>query len=137
MSSSQASNGKRRIGVVTISRADYSHLYWPMRELSSHPGVELGVFVLGPHLSPSFGLTIAEIERDGFPIQAHMECLLSSDSDTGMAKMIGVAILSHMNWARRAIENGEKHATGRWHDCMTRFDPGRCFRPEGPRLSAI
>ena len=34
-----------------------------------------------------------EIERDGFPIQARIECLLSSDTDTGMAKTIGVAIL--------------------------------------------
>ena len=48
---------------------------------------------LGPHLSPEFGNTIDEIERDGFPIQARIECLLSSDTDTGMAKTIGVAIL--------------------------------------------
>jgi UDP-N-acetylglucosamine 2-epimerase (non-hydrolysing)/GDP/UDP-N,N'-diacetylbacillosamine 2-epimerase (hydrolysing) len=86
-------NARRRIAVVTTSRADYSHLYWPLRELAAHPGVELGVFVLGPHLSPEFGVTIAEIERDGFPIQARIECLLSSDSDTGMAKTIGLAIL--------------------------------------------
>jgi len=86
--------GKRRIGVVTTSRADYSHLYWPLRELAAHPDVELAVFVLGAHLSPEFGLTIAEIERDGFPIQARIECLLSSDTDTGMAKTIGLAILS-------------------------------------------
>jgi UDP-N-acetylglucosamine 2-epimerase (non-hydrolysing)/GDP/UDP-N,N'-diacetylbacillosamine 2-epimerase (hydrolysing) len=83
----------RRIAVVTTSRADYSHLYWPLRELAAHPGVELGVFVLGPHLSPEFGNTIAEIERDGLPLQARIECLLSSDSDTGMAKTIGLAIL--------------------------------------------
>ena len=85
--------GKRRIGVVTTSRADYSHLYWPLRELAAHPDVELGVFVLGAHLSPAFGSTLGEIERDGFPIQARIECLLSSDTDTGMAKTIGVAIL--------------------------------------------
>ena len=84
----------RRIGVVTTSRADYSHLFWPLRELASHPGIDLGVFALGPHLSPQFGNTIAEIERDGFPIQARMECLLSSDTDTGMAKTIGIAIQS-------------------------------------------
>ena len=89
-----AQSGARRIGVVTSSRADYSHLYWPLRELQRHPSVELGVFALGPHLSPEFGLTVAEIERDGFPIQARIECLLSSDTDTGMAKTIGVAILS-------------------------------------------
>jgi UDP-N-acetylglucosamine 2-epimerase (non-hydrolysing)/GDP/UDP-N,N'-diacetylbacillosamine 2-epimerase (hydrolysing) len=54
----------------------------------------LGVFALGPHLSPQYGNTIAEIERDDFPIQARIECLLGSDTDTGMAKTIGVAILS-------------------------------------------
>ncbi len=88
------SGTKRRIGVVTTSRADYSHLYWPLRELQAHAEIELGVFVLGPHLSPEFGQTIHEIERDGFPIVARIECLLSSDTDTGMAKTIGVAILS-------------------------------------------
>jgi UDP-hydrolysing UDP-N-acetyl-D-glucosamine 2-epimerase len=83
----------RRIGVITTSRADYSHLYWPLRELASRPDIELGLFVLGPHLSPTFGATIAEIERDGFPIQARIECLLDSDTDTGMAKTIGIAML--------------------------------------------
>ena len=84
---------KRRIGVITTSRSDYSHLYWPLRELAAHPGVELGLFVLGAHLAPEFGNTIKEIERDGFPIFAGIECLLSSDTDTGMAKTIGIAIL--------------------------------------------
>jgi UDP-hydrolysing UDP-N-acetyl-D-glucosamine 2-epimerase len=85
---------KRKIAVVTTSRADYSHLYWPLRELAANPEVKLGVIALGPHLSPEFGNTIAEIEREGFPIKARIECLLSSDTDTGMAKTIGVAILS-------------------------------------------
>src|ERR1019366_3613972 len=84
---------KRRIAVVTTSRADYSHLYWVLRELAPHPDVELGVIAIGPHLSPAYGNTIAEIERNGFPIKARIECLLSSDSDVGMAKTIGVAIL--------------------------------------------
>ena len=84
---------RRRIGVVTTSRADYSHLYWPLRELAEDPDVDLGVFVVGAHLSPAFGATAQEIERDGFPVKARIECLLSSDSDTGMAKTIGVAIL--------------------------------------------
>ncbi len=87
------SAARRRIGVVTTSRADYSHLYWPLRELAGNPQIELGVFALGPHLSPQFGNTLQEIEHDGFPIQARIECLLSSDTDTGMAKTIGLAIL--------------------------------------------
>ena len=79
---------------MTTSRADYSHLYWPLRELAADAGIELGVFALGPHLSPQFGGTISEIEKDRFPIKARIECLLNSDSDTGMAKTIGIAIQS-------------------------------------------
>src|SRR6202162_3070134 len=84
---------RRTIAVITTSRADYSHLYWPLRELSAHPGVELKIIAMGAHLSPDFGCTIQEIERDGFPIAERIECLLSSDSDLGMAKTIGVATL--------------------------------------------
>ncbi|KAA6456892.1 UDP-N-acetylglucosamine 2-epimerase (hydrolyzing) [Acidobacteria bacterium AB60] len=84
---------RRSVAVVTTSRADYSHLYWPLRELSAHPLIDLGVWVMGPHLAPEFGSTVREIESDGFPIQGRIECLLSSDTDTGMAKTIGVAVL--------------------------------------------
>ena len=85
---------KRTIAVVTTSRADYSHLYWPLKDLEAHPGVDMKLIVLGSHLSPQFGSTVEEIERDGFPIAAKLECLLGSDTDVGMAKTIGVAILS-------------------------------------------
>ena len=85
---------KRTIAVVTTSRADYSHLYWPLHDLSRHPDVDLKLIVMGPHLSPEFGHTVREIERDGLHIAARIECLLSSDTDVGMAKTIGLATLS-------------------------------------------
>ena len=85
---------KRKIAVITTSRADYGHLYWPLRDLSNHESVDLRIIVLGPHLSPEFGNTIQEIEKDGFRIASRVECLLSSDTDVGMAKTIGVATLS-------------------------------------------
>jgi UDP-N-acetylglucosamine 2-epimerase (non-hydrolysing)/GDP/UDP-N,N'-diacetylbacillosamine 2-epimerase (hydrolysing) len=85
---------KRKIAVVTTSRADYGHLYWPLRELEKHPEVDLRLIALGAHLSPEFGATVREIEKDGFAIAAKLECLLSSDSDIGMAKTIGLATLS-------------------------------------------
>jgi UDP-N-acetylglucosamine 2-epimerase (non-hydrolysing)/GDP/UDP-N,N'-diacetylbacillosamine 2-epimerase (hydrolysing) len=85
---------KRKIAVITTSRADYGHLYWPLRDLADHDDVELKLIALGSHLSPEFGNTIQEIEMDGFEITARIECLLSSDSDVGMAKTIGNATLS-------------------------------------------
>ena len=85
---------KRTIAVVTSSRADYSHLYWPLHDLAQHPEVDLKLIVLGAHLAPQFGETVKEIEKDGFPIAARLECLLSSDTDVGMAKTLGVAVLA-------------------------------------------
>src|SRR5579862_6572541 len=92
---------KRTIAVVTTSRADYSLLYWPLRELAAHPDIELKIVALGPHLSPEFGSTIREIEKDGFSIDARIECLISADSDIGMAKTIGVATLSLADYLGR------------------------------------
>src|ERR1700734_3817421 len=84
---------KRKIAVVTSSRADYSHLYWPLKELSAKDDIDLRIVALGSHLSPEFGNTSDEIERDGFKIASKIECLLSSDTDLGMAKTIGLATL--------------------------------------------
>src|ERR1043165_8538661 len=84
---------RRKIVAITTSRADYGHLYWPLRDLESNVEVDLKIIALGPHLSPEFGQTVGEIERDGFGVDECIECLLSSDTDVGMAKTIGLATL--------------------------------------------
>jgi UDP-N-acetylglucosamine 2-epimerase (non-hydrolysing)/GDP/UDP-N,N'-diacetylbacillosamine 2-epimerase (hydrolysing) len=84
---------KRTIAVISSSRADYGHLYWPLHDLSENPHVNLKLIALGSHLSPEFGNTVQEIEKDGLEIDSRIECLLSSDSDVGMAKTIGMATL--------------------------------------------
>jgi len=86
-------NGKRKIAVVTTSRADYGHLYWTLKELESRPEINLRLIALGAHFSPEFGNTFTEIEADGFTIDERVECLISSDTDIGMAKTIGVAVI--------------------------------------------
>ena len=87
-------NRNRTIAVITTSRADYSHLYWPLRELAAHPDLDLKLIVMGSHLSPEFGLSAREIQKDGIAIAASVETLLSSDTDIGMAKSIGLGVLS-------------------------------------------
>ena len=84
---------KRTITVVSSSRADYSHLHWPLRELAAHPEIALKIVLMGPHLAAEFGHTARQFERDGFTIDARIESLLSSDTDVGMAKSIGLATL--------------------------------------------
>ena len=45
------------------------------------------------HLSPEFGLTINEIENDGYRITDKVEMLLSSDSPSAISKSIGLGLI--------------------------------------------
>ena len=87
-------NTPRKIAVLTTSRADYGHLYWVLKDLAANPDIELCIVVTGAHLSAEFGHTVDEITRDGFTVDERVECLLSSDTDIGMAKTIGIATIS-------------------------------------------
>lgn len=84
----------RRICVVTTSRADYGLLYWLMRAIREDDALELQVIAAGMHLSPEFGLTYRDIERDGFRIDRKIEMLLSGDTDSAVAKSIGVGLVA-------------------------------------------
>jgi len=83
----------KRICVVTGSRADYGVMYWVLHDLQAEPAVELQLLVTGMHLAPEFGLTVREIERDGFVISQRVEMLLSSDTAGGVAKSIGLGVI--------------------------------------------
>lgn len=84
---------KRRVCVVTGSRAEYGLLCWLMKEIQSSPALELQVVATGMHLSPEFGLTFRNIEEDGFRIDEKVEMLLSSDTPAGIAKSIGLGTI--------------------------------------------
>lgn len=83
----------RKICVVTGTRAEYGLLYWLMKEIQSDVDMELQLIVTGMHLSPEFGLTYKEIEKE-FPINKKIEMLLSSDTPIGISKSMGLAQIS-------------------------------------------
>ena len=83
----------KKIAAITSSRADYSHLYWPLKLLEADKSIDLTIICFGPHLSPEYGETWQQIKKDGFKQVKTLECLLSSDTDVGMAKSLGLAIL--------------------------------------------
>lgn len=84
---------KRKICVVTGTRAEYGLLYWLMKEIEADDDLELQVIVTGMHLSPEFGLTYKEIEKE-FKIDKKIEMLLSSDTSIGISKSMGLAQIS-------------------------------------------
>lgn len=83
----------RKICVVTGTRAEYGLLRWVMEGIRKTSGLELQVVATGMHLSPEFGLTYKEIEKDGFIIDRHVEMLLSSDTSVGLAKSMGLGLI--------------------------------------------
>lgn len=85
---------KRKICVVTGTRAEYSLLRWLMQEVLNHPELELQIIVTGMHLSPEFGLTYQDIEADGFRIDRKIEILTSSDTPVGVSKSMGLGMIS-------------------------------------------
>lgn len=84
---------KRKICVVTGTRAEYGLLYWLMRKIVEEKTLELQLIVTGMHLSPEFGLTYKEIEKE-FKIDKKIEILLSSDTPVGISKSMGLAQIS-------------------------------------------
>ena len=84
---------KRKICVVTGSRADYGLLRLVMAGINMDPELALQVIATGMHLSPTFGLTYKEIEADGFRIDFKVETLNSSDSPVGISESISKGLI--------------------------------------------
>ena len=83
----------RKIAVITGTRADYGLLYLLLKTIDTDSALQLQLIVTGMHLSPEFGLTYRDIERDGFQISEKVEILLSTDSHTGISKSTGLGVL--------------------------------------------
>ena len=85
---------KRKIAVVTGTRAEFGLLFWLIKEIQEDVELELQLLVTGMHLSPEFGLTYRDIEEAGFPIVEKIEALMSSDTPIGISKCIGLGTIS-------------------------------------------
>lgn len=84
----------KKICVITGTRAEYGLLKPVMEKIKFDKNLELQIIVTGMHLSPEFGMTYKEIEKDNLIINEKIEILLSSDTDIGISKSIGLAVIS-------------------------------------------
>lgn len=62
----------RSICVVTATRAEYGLLRPVVQKLAVSADLQLRLVVTGAHLCPRLGLTVTEIEKDGFAIDARL-----------------------------------------------------------------
>ena len=88
---------RRKICVVTGTRAEYGLLYWLMKGIDTDPELELQIIATGMHLSSEFGNTYQQIESDGFVIDKKIDIELSSDSEEGISKSMGLGMIGFAN----------------------------------------
>ncbi len=85
---------KRKICVVTGSRAEYGLLYPILKEINSSQKLFLQLIATTMHLSSEFGLTYRQIEKDGFKIDEKIDNLTGDNSDISMSKSSGRLMIS-------------------------------------------
>lgn len=84
---------KRKVCVITGSRAEYGLLRALMERLRGSSAFELQTVVTGMHLAPAFGSTWKQIEKDGFPIARKIEMPLDDDSAVGLSGAMGAGLI--------------------------------------------
>jgi len=80
---------KRKICVVTGSRAEYGLLHSLLKDLQADAELDLQVVVTGMHLSSRFGSTYKLIEEDGFLINHKVDLGLDGDTAQDIAQSVG------------------------------------------------
>ena len=91
----------RKIAVFTGTRAEYGILYWIIKGLHEAAEAELKLIVGGMHLSTEFGYTLSEIQKEDIPISECLEFLVSSETPVGIAKSMGLAMISAADYFAR------------------------------------
>lgn len=84
---------KRKICVVTGTRAEYGLFYPIMKKIQNSHELELQLIATTMHLSEEFGSTYKQIYKDGFQIDEKIENLVVSDSKSSVAKSAGLATI--------------------------------------------
>lgn len=85
-------SARRRIAIVTGSRADYGLLRGILTRLKAADDVALSVIACGMHLVPRFGETWRAIEADGFQIAAKIDLALDDDRAGTIARGTGIGV---------------------------------------------
>lgn len=85
---------RRKICVITGTRAEFGLMQILLKELNEDIDIQLQLIATGMHLSPEFGLTYSTIEEAGFRIDKKIEVLMSSDTPIGISKAMGLGMIS-------------------------------------------
>lgn len=84
----------KKVAVVTATRAEYGILKNVIDKIEKSDQLELCLMVTGTHLVAEYGMTVKEIEQDGYPIAERINILMASDTPASVSKTMGMAMIS-------------------------------------------
>ena len=79
----------KKVCVVTAARSEYGPMQWILKALQTHPGLRLQLVVTGAHLSSAQGMTVNDIEADGFLVDARVDMQLDTANAASIAASMG------------------------------------------------
>ena len=83
---------KRKICILTSSRADYNHLFILMNELKDCKGVDFKLIITGMHTLKKFGYTYKEVINDGFKPNFIIKTNQKNLDEKGMIKAMSIQL---------------------------------------------
>ncbi|MDE0582107.1 UDP-N-acetylglucosamine 2-epimerase [Planococcus sp. A6] len=89
------------ICILTATRAEYSILKPVIDKLMDKSEFNIKIAVTGAHLSPEFGHTYQEIEKDKIEIDTKIDMLVSADTPAAITKSMGLALISFADYFQR------------------------------------
>ncbi len=84
---------RRKICIVTSTRADWGLLSSVARELRAYETVELQIIATNMHLDARYGMTVDEIIEDGFKVDERVEMNAGNDSAVETAAATGKCLI--------------------------------------------
>ena len=97
---------KKRLAVITGTRAEYGLLRPVIFNLLASPRVKPELIVTGAHLAPEYGYTVREIEADNLPVAARIEILKFGHGPLALPQTVAYTINEFARWFEQNKPDG-------------------------------
>lgn len=79
---------KRKVLYISGTRADFGLMKTVLKKINMHPRLSLEIIATGAHLMEEFGMTVREIQEEGFSVHV-IDAVIEKDSNNSMVGFIG------------------------------------------------
>jgi UDP-hydrolysing UDP-N-acetyl-D-glucosamine 2-epimerase len=101
LNNGNGADGKRRVCVILVDRANYGRLKPVMRAVAAREELELQVVAAGTMVLERFDLPVRVVRQDGFRVDGEVYIELEGSTPATMAKSVGFAVVEFASELQR------------------------------------